>query len=135
MILPITLTLAGAAALINIWLMVRIGQVRKSENVFVGDGGNETVIRRMRAHANFGESLPIVLILIAIIELASVKIAGGPPLWLWLVGALYMLGRIAHAFGMDGGKLGVGRFIGTIATLLTLLGLGIYAISIPYFYS
>ncbi len=134
MVLPITLTIAGAAALINIWLMVRVAKVRTSEKVSVGDGGNETVIRRMRAHANFGESLPIILILIAIIELASIKTAGEPPLWLWLVSGLYLFGRIAHAFGMDGGKLGKGRFIGTIATLLTLLGLGIYAITIPYFY-
>ena len=37
MILPITLTIAGAAALINIWLMIRVGQVRTSEEVSVGD--------------------------------------------------------------------------------------------------
>lgn len=128
MILPITLTIAGAAALVNIWLMIRVGQVRTSEKVSVGDGGNEKVIRRMRAHANYGESLPIVLILIAAIELAS-----GSPLWLWVVGGVYMLGRIAHGIGMDGGKLGKGRMIGTILTLLIMLGLGAYAISIPYF--
>ncbi|WP_109355023.1 MAPEG family protein [Sphingorhabdus sp. EL138] len=128
MILPITLTIAGAAALVNIWLMIRVGQVRTSEKVSVGDGGNEKVIRRMRAHANYGESLPIVLILIAIIELAS-----GSPTWLWIVGGLYMLGRVAHGLGMDGGKLGKGRTVGTILTLLVMLGLGGYAITIPYF--
>ena len=56
MILPITLTIAGAAALINIWLMIRVGQVRSSEKVSIGDGGNENVIRRMRAHSNYIES-------------------------------------------------------------------------------
>lgn len=127
MVLPITLTIAGAAALVNIWLMMRVGQVRTSEKVSVGDGGNEKVIRRMRAHANFGESLPIVLILIAVIELAS-----GSPTWLWIVGGLYMLGRLAHGLGMDGGKLGKGRMVGTIVTLLVMLGLGGYAIAIPY---
>lgn len=128
MILPITLTIAGAAALINIWLMIRVGQVRTSEKVSVGDGGNDKVIRRMRAHANFGESLPIVLILIAAIELA-----GGSSTWLWIVGGVYLLGRIAHGVGMDGGKLGKGRMVGTILTLLIMLGLGGYAIAIPYF--
>ncbi|GAA0479378.1 MAPEG family protein [Parasphingorhabdus litoris] len=128
MILPITLTIAGAAALVNIWLMIRVGQVRTSEKVSVGDGGNEKVIRRMRAHANFGESLPVVLILIAAIELAT-----GSSTWLWIVAGIYMLGRVAHGVGMDGGKLGKGRMIGTILTLLIMLGLGIYAISIPYF--
>ena len=106
MILPITLTIAGAAALVNIWLMIRVGQVRSSEKISVGDGGNEKVIRRMRAHANFGESIPIVLILIAAIELAS-----GSPTWLWTVSGVYMLGRVAHGVGMDGGALGQGRMV------------------------
>lgn len=127
MILPITLTIAGAAALVNIWLMIRVGQVRTSEKVSIGDGGNDKVIRRMRAHANYGESLPIILILIAVIELA-----GGSSSWLWIVGGVYLLGRIAHGIGMDGGKLGKGRMVGTILTLLIMLGLGAYAISIPY---
>ena len=60
MILSITLTVAGAAALLNIWLMIRVGQVRTSEKVSVGDGGNEKVIRRMRAHSNYIETAPFV---------------------------------------------------------------------------
>ncbi|HEV7232793.1 MAG TPA: MAPEG family protein, partial [Sphingorhabdus sp.] len=54
--LPVTLTIAAGAALVNIWLMVRCGQARTKESVSIGDGGNEFVIRRMRAHANFVES-------------------------------------------------------------------------------
>lgn len=127
MILPITLTLAGVAALINIWLMMRVGRIRTSEKISVGDGGNEKLIRRMRAHANYGESLPIVLILIGVIELAS-----GSAIWLWVVGGIYMLGRVAHGVGMDGGKFGTGRMVGTVLTLLIMLGLAAYAISIPY---
>ncbi len=132
MILPITLTIAGAAALVNIWLMVRVGQVRTSEKVSVGDGGNEKVIRRMRAHSNFGESVPLVLILVAVIELASLQHGEQSPTWLWIVAGLYLLGRIAHGIGMDDGKFGLGRMIGTIITMLSLLGLAIYAIAIPY---
>ena len=128
MILPITLTVAGAAALINIWLMIRVGQVRTSEKVSIGDGGNEKVIRRMRAHSNYIESAPFVLLLVAAIELASAT----SPTWLWIVGGLYLLGRVAHGVGMDDGKFGKGRMIGTIVTMLVLLGLGIYAITIPY---
>ena len=132
MILPITLTIAGAAALINIWLMVRVGQVRSSEQVSVGDGGNEKVIRRMRAHSNFGESAPLVLILVAVIEFASLQNGGQSPTWLWIVAGLFLLGRLAHGIGMDDGKFGKGRMIGTLITMLTLLGLALYAIAIPY---
>lgn len=125
MILPITLTIAGAAALLSIWLGWRVGQVRMADKVSVGDGGSERLLRRMRAQANFAEYTPFVLILIAAIELGA-----GTRWWLWLVGGIYILGRIAHAFGMDGAtRL---RMIGIWITMLTLLGLALYAIAIPY---
>ncbi|ODU20630.1 MAG: GST-like protein [Sphingomonas sp. SCN 67-18] len=125
MILPITLTMAGAAALINIWLAIRTGRVRMSEKISIGDGGNARLTARMRAHANFTEYTPFVLILIGLIELAD-----GTSMWLWAVGAFYMLARIAHGFGMDGVR-GLREF-GIGATLLILLGLGLYAVAIPH---
>lgn len=130
MILPITLTIAGAAALVNIWLMMRVGQVRTSEKVSVGDGGNDKVIRRMRAHSNYIESAPLIVILIGLIEMAGGD--GSAPVWLWIVGGVYLLARVAHGMGMDDGKFGKGRMIGTIVTMLTLLGLAVYALTIPY---
>ncbi len=125
MMLPVTLCTAAAAALVAIWLMIRVGQVRNAAKIFVGDGGDEKVIRRMRAHANFVESAPFVLILIGAIELAG----KGQP-WLAYVAGLYILGRVAHAFGMEGDPFGKLRFIGTVVTLLTLIGLGIVAVLI-----
>ncbi|MFL0356120.1 MAPEG family protein [Erythrobacter sp. GH1-10] len=121
-LLPVTLATAAAAAILNLWLMVRIGRVRAAEKIFVGDEDNENVIRRMRAQANFVESAPFVLILIAAIEITG---KGDP--WLAYVAGLFILGRVAHGFGMDGGSLGKGRMIGTLVTMLTLLGLGVYA--------
>lgn len=121
--LPLTLTMAAAAGLINIWLAIRIGQVRTSQKVSVGDGGNEFVIRRMRAQANFVEYTPFVLILIGALECS-----GYAGTWLWAVGIVYMLGRLAHGLGMDGGALKLGRMIGTLTSLLTLLGLSGYAV-------
>lgn len=121
-LLPVTLTAAAAAAILNIWLMIRIGQVRSAEKIFVGDEDNENVIRRMRAQANFVENTPFVLILIAAIELSG----KGEP-WLAYVAGLFILARVAHAFGMDGGALAKGRMIGTIVSMLTLIGLGVVA--------
>jgi hypothetical protein len=121
-ILPISLTLAAVAALINLWLMIRVGRVRSKENVMVGDGGNEAVIRRMRAHSNYIESTAFVMLLIILIEMAL-----GSATWLWAVGGVYFTGRIAHAIGMDG-PIGA-RFAGTLITLLTQLGLAIAAIA------
>ncbi|NVE94258.1 MAPEG family protein [Altererythrobacter lutimaris] len=124
-LLPVTLTAAAAAAILNVWLMIRIGAIRRAENISVGDEDNENLIRRMRAQANFVESTPFVLILIAAIEISG----RGEP-WLAWVAGIYMLGRVAHAFGMDGGSLQMGRMIGTLTTMLALLGLAIVAVLI-----
>ena len=128
MILPITLTMAGAATLINIWLARRVGQVRIAHKVSIGDGGSEALAARMRAQANFAEYTPFFLILLLLVELAV-----GSEFWLWIVGAVYMLGRILHPFGMEArGKPGKLRLIGIVLTLLVLLGLALYAIYLSY---
>lgn len=124
-LLPISLTIAAGAALLNLWLTVRVGRIRTKEKIFVGDGGNEAVIRRMRAHSNYVENTAFVLILLALVELGV-----GSSMWLWGVGALYLIGRILHALGMDGMK--GGRMVGTAITMLTQLGLAITALAVVY---
>jgi uncharacterized membrane protein YecN with MAPEG domain len=125
MILQTTLSLAAAAALITIWHMIRIGRVRVAEKIMHGDGGNPALIRRMRAQANFGENTPYALILVAAIELTG---KGGT--WLAVVGALFMLGRVLHAIGMDNTEANALRGIGTGIAMLTLVGLGVVAVLI-----
>ncbi|MFN9377953.1 MAG: MAPEG family protein [Novosphingobium sp.] len=124
MLLPTTLSLAAAAAIINLWLSIRCGQVRGKAGISIGTDGNELLERRMRAQLNFVENTPWVLLLIAGIELAG---KGGQ--WLAIVGGIYMLGRVAHGLGMDGaGAMAKGRMIGTLITMLTLLGLAVVAV-------
>ncbi|MBV1687995.1 MAPEG family protein [Novosphingobium sp. G106] len=125
MLLPTTLCLAAAAAVINIWISMRVGRVRHAVKVSVGDGGDEALVRRMRAHANFIENTPLTLILIAAIDLSGKGAA-----WLAIVGAIYMLGRVCHALGMDGGSMQALRGAGTAITMLTQLGLAIVAVLI-----
>ena len=121
-VLPVTLAAAAAAAVLNIWLGIRIGSLRTALQISVGDGGSEPLQRRMRAQLNYVENTAFVLVLIAAIELA-----GKGSWWLAYVAAAYFLGRVAHGFGMDGGKWGKGRMVGTLVTMLTQLGLAIVA--------
>ncbi|MEN9718362.1 MAG: hypothetical protein RIQ99_1240 [Pseudomonadota bacterium] len=125
MLLPTTLCLAAAAAIINFWLALRCGQVRAKEGISIGTGGSDLMERRMRAQLNFAENTPWVLALIAVIELAG---KGGQ--WLPVVGGIYMLGRVAHGIGMDGASFAKGRSFGTITTMLSQLGLAIVAVLI-----
>lgn len=121
-VLPVTLAAAAAAGILNIWLALRINAARSASGVYLGDGGSEALQRRMRAQANYVEYTPFVLALILVIELS-----GKGSWWLGVVAAVYFAGRIGHGFGMDGGALLKGRFIGTMTTLLTLLGLSVAA--------
>jgi uncharacterized membrane protein YecN with MAPEG domain len=125
MILPVTLTSAAAAAIINIWLSMRIGRLRMAHKISIGDDAGGPLTARMRAQLNFVENTAFVLVLIAAIELSG---KGAP--WLAWVAAVYMLGRVAHGLGMDGGTLGKGRSVGTAITMLTQLGLAIVAVLI-----
>jgi uncharacterized membrane protein YecN with MAPEG domain len=125
MLLPTTLCLAAAAAVINLWLSIRVGNLRLKGKVLYGDGGDEMLMRRMRAHANFVENTPLVLILIGVIE-----IAGKGATWLAVVGAIYMLARVGHGIGMDGGPAHRLRSLGALITMLTLLGLAVVAVLI-----
>lgn len=123
MILPIALCAAAAAAILAMWLGMRVGRVRAKEKIAHGDGGHPLLAKRMRAQLNYVEYTPFVLILVALLELSG---RGGT--WLALVAGLYLAARIAHAFGMDNDSAANPlRGIGIGVTMLTLLGLGIYA--------
>lgn len=127
MILPITLTIAAAAALLNIWLAIRVSRMRVAHHVQFGDGGNPQLLARMRAQANFVEYTPFVLILLGLVELAH-----GTATWLWVVAIIYILARIVHAFGMDRPAPNPLRIGGIAVTMLILIGLAGYALTIPY---
>lgn len=121
MILPVSLAATGIAALINFWLAMRIARQRGKHDVMIGDGGNLEMIAAMRAQANFVEYTPFVLIMTALVELAK-----GTSLLLAVIVGIYLVGRIAHGVGMTGDVRG--RMVGTATTMLTLVGLALYAI-------
>jgi uncharacterized protein len=123
--LPVTLATAGAAALISVWLGLRISLRRRSRGISLGDGGDATLTTRMRAQLNFVEYTPIVLILIGLVESAR-----GSSTWLWAVAAAYIVARLLHAIGMERNI----RFrqIGIVTTWAVLIGMGLYAAVLPF---
>jgi uncharacterized membrane protein YecN with MAPEG domain len=127
MILPISLTIAAAAALLHVWLASRVSQLRRQHRISVGDDGNPALLRRMRAHANFGESTPLFLILLALIEHAA-----GSQLWLWGAAILFILARILHAFGMDRQGANRLRAAGMGLSVLVLVVLAGFALYLSY---
>lgn len=125
--LPITLTIAAAAALINLWLAGRIIQVRRQAKVLTGDGANPLLLARMRAQANFTEYAPFVLILLGLLEYGR-----GSQGWLWAAGIIFIVGRLLHPLGMDRPARNGLRGIGALSTWLVTLALAIGAIYTVY---
>jgi len=120
---PVTLLTAAAAVFVNVWLGYRIAQHRHQFKVSVGDGGHEPLLRRMRAQSNFIENAPFFLIL-----LGGLEVSGGNRTALAAIAVIFILSRIAHPIGMDGGELGRWRRYGIMGTTLTTVALAVWAI-------
>ncbi|QBK06439.1 MAPEG family protein [Hylemonella gracilis] len=120
--LPISLTFAAIFSLINLWLAYRCVRIRLNGPGGVGDLGIPELQERMRAHANFVEYTPFVLILLVLIEYA-----GGSGYWLEGLGSTYVIGRVVHALGMERPKFTM-QFLGSFITWSVLLALASWAL-------
>lgn len=83
---------AGLLGLIAAWLFANVGKVKNTEKVFMGDGGNERVIRAMRGQANFVENVPLILILMLIAAMLNM-----PAFVIHIIGIAMVVGRFFHA--------------------------------------
>lgn len=110
---------AALSALIVLALAVNVIRLRQKHKVGIGDGGHQDLSRACRAHANATEYVPLALILLALVELN-----GGSATAVHAYGGLLVLARVGHGFGLSRspGKSS-GRFYGTLATWLVILGL------------
>lgn len=93
--LPATALLAGIFALLVVLLSVQVSLRRAKGNTVFGDGGDDTLRRRIRAHGNFIEYAPL-----AVAALALVEFRGGESWLVWSLCIGFMFSRIAHALGM-----------------------------------
>ena len=109
---------AGLNALLLLVLAYNVGSRRGTQNQLQpGDMGDRMLTRAIRAHANFAEHAPLVLLLLLVLALLGVQ-----PLWLHVYGATFTIGRVIGAFGMMRDKHpNALRFTGNLATGLALL--------------
>jgi len=113
----ITPLYALPVALIYLVLWFRVSSVRGALNVSFGDGGNAQLLQRIRQHGNCAEWSFFVLILMILAEGM-----GTPAMWLHISGALLLIGRIAHPFGLKAETAGHPlRYVGNGTNLLAAL--------------
>jgi hypothetical protein len=121
----VTLTTAGLCGLILMALSVRVIQVRGSAKVSLGDGGDPLLLSRIRAHANFAEYVPIILILMGLIESFDANRT-----LLGVLGGGLVLSRIVQAIGMGMPAPNPSRIVGTATTFIILIVTSIWALVI-----
>ena len=113
---------AGLCALIGFVLALLVSRQRGRAKVDIGSGGDPGVERAMRAHANFVEYVPLILLLMLILEIDRTQ-----PWVLHLMGIALVIGRILHGWGLSA-AVSIGRSLGIVLTWLVLLAAAIIAI-------
>ncbi len=105
---------AGILALISIVLANRAGMTRAKLQIPLGDGGNKDLIAAIRRHANFVEFVPLIVVMMAMIELN-----GSPKWWLHALGIPLVIARIVHPLGISTEQMSSPlRMIGSLVTAL-----------------
>lgn len=86
-----TLIFAAIFGTLHVIFTARVGLYRGINKISLGDGGDKVLLKRIRAHGNFTENVPIGLILLLLNELN-----GLPEKYLILLGSLFLLARVVH---------------------------------------
>ncbi|MEO0398350.1 MAG: MAPEG family protein [Pseudomonadota bacterium] len=116
---------AGIAAIMLVYLSFRVVGARRRNKVSLGDGGVPELERAMRVQANFVEYTPLLLLLLAIIEMNGLAAAGVHGL-----GAGVIAARVIHFIGFSSESAPFQFRVGGAAlTFLLLLGLGALVIA------
>jgi len=120
----ITLLYAALCTLLVLFLAGQVIAARRRYQVGLGDGGNAELARRMRVHANAVEYLPLALLL-----LGGMELNGYPDPVIHGFGATLFVSRVLHAWGLGrSAGTSVGRFLGTLLTLLLMVAMSLFAI-------
>ena len=108
---------AAIAALLVIFLSLRVVRRRLSTRTGIGDGGDAELALRVRVHGNAVENLPLGLILLMLVDWNQTL-----PLLVHAFGIALIVGRMLHAFGYSRSSgTSAGRMIGMLLTFATQL--------------
>ena len=117
----VTAAYLGILALLYIVLGLQVSRLRRGNKVLFGDGGNIKLRSAIRAHANFAEYVPIIVLMVAVLEMS-----GTPALRVHLLMGALLLARLLHPLGMYVGprtlQFQICRVGGILLTLLVMLG-------------
>ena len=108
-ITPIYIALLG---ILFVPFTMRVGLYRVKNEIIIGDGKDEELIRRIRGQGNFVETVPLAVVLVLLME-----ILGAGDTWLHALCALLVGGRFLHYLGITELAPSICRPAGMFATL------------------
>jgi uncharacterized protein len=117
--LPVSTLFVGLFALLQVPMTLMVGYRRAQTEIPFLDGGDVTLLRRMRAHGNYIETVPMVLLAMAFAEGN-----GLPHGWLWAGGMSLLAGRLLHVYWTVAHAWGVPRALAMVLTFIPMLGFG-----------
>jgi uncharacterized protein len=117
--LVITPIFVGLFVIAQVPLTWIVGMRRYQTGIRFLGGDDDILLRRMRAHGNHTETVPI-----ALIAMGCAELLGMPGAALWTGGLLLVTGRTAHAVEILHTGWGIGRPGGMILTFLAMLEFG-----------
>lgn len=92
---PVSAFYAGLLGVFYLYLSFLISLHRRKHKISLGDGEDRHFTQMLRAHANFGEFVPIMLVLMVVLELNKVN-----HLLLHGCGVALLSARLLHAYGV-----------------------------------
>jgi uncharacterized protein len=119
-----TLLFAGLCALFQCMLTGFVIAARARSGVLLLHGGDQRLLRRIRAHGNFTETVPMALLLMALLEQSGLS-----AMWLWTLGATLLMGRALHAWSILTRSAVWTRSAGMILTIAVLSVAGTVCLS------
>jgi uncharacterized protein len=119
MTLPVTAFVAAVSAIMLLITAIDTVRHRMRGSVAFGDNGDPKIISASRSHGNLAEHAPIVILLMAFLEMSRAHHVG-----LMAIGIIFLTGRVSHVIGLytpsAPGKPPLPRSIGVILTWITL---------------
>jgi uncharacterized membrane protein YecN with MAPEG domain len=113
-------------------LSINVIKLRRQNKVSFGDDGDRTLMRRIRAQANFIEYTPIFLLSLIGIEWLAVENIPYYFLYINIAGSLFIIGRILHALSLYEKKI-MHRKTGMIITFVSLQLNGILLLVLVFY--
>jgi len=106
------------AGLLALWFLVLTWRViqRRGKGTWIGDGGDQALLRVIRGHANFAEYVPLALLMLGFLEVSRFSIYV-----LHALGIVLLVARLLHGYALSFTEhFPFGRFWGSTLTFIVL---------------